>query len=166
MGAPSRNKLKRLFFRKEPESTARYPPACRPAGRLPTVGIFPHLLWSRTWQKQGRIQIITRAFFALSSGLILTFGTHCSGHLCECQNQKTTSNFKILVSRFRSLHHFRRLGCELRNRKNTSNPLILGWLWFGSPHDRAAAMMMRFPKPPHWWSLGFDIRFVRLCPGG
>src|SRR5271169_6863494 len=55
-----------------------------------------------------------------------------------------------LVSRFRSSHHcaassFANFGID----KDTSNLLILVWLWFRSPHDRLAAAMMRSSEPPH-----------------
>src|SRR5271155_1291123 len=39
--------------------------------------------------------------------------------------------------------------CELRNRKDTSKPIDLVWLWFRSPHDELAARMMRTSEPPH-----------------
>jgi hypothetical protein len=42
---------------------------------------------------------------------------------------------------------------ELRNQKDTSKPIDLVWLWFRSPHDELAAVMMRTSEPPHWLEL-------------
>ena len=41
------------------------------------------------------------------------------------------------------------LVCELRNQRDTSNLLILVWLWFRSRHDGLVATMMRTSEPPH-----------------
>src|SRR5579872_2500387 len=47
--------------------------------------------------------------------------------------------FPDLVSRFRSSYHFSEPRFELRNRKDTSKPIDLVWLWFRSPHEEPAA---------------------------
>jgi hypothetical protein len=53
------------------------------------------------------------------------------------------------VSRFRSSSHFAEPHFEPRNRKDTSKPIDLVWLWFRSPHSELAATMMRTSEPPH-----------------
>src|SRR3984885_9994401 len=58
-------------------------------------------------------------------------------------------NPRTLVSRFRSSQHFTEPRFELRNRKDTSKPIDLVWLWFRSPHNEFAASLMRTSEPPH-----------------
>src|ERR1700732_4303608 len=62
---------------------------------------------------------------------------------------------RSLVSRFRSSSHFAEPRFELRNRKDTSKPLIK--CGFGSEvrMTNPRATMMRTSKPPHWQLVPF-----------
>jgi hypothetical protein len=66
----------------------------------------------------------------------------------EVANEREKSR-GTLVSRFRSSQHFSEPRFELRNRKDTSKPIDLVWLWFRSPHDQPAAQKMRTSEPPY-----------------